>query len=63
MLLVAGDQLRVIAEDGVLLRKLTLDPRTDYQRSASPKLVRHQLRQRSASTRDMTMVLARGIEP
>jgi len=50
MLLVAGDHVRVIAEDGQLLRELTLDPSRDYQRSAAPTLVRHQVRQRSAST-------------
>jgi hypothetical protein len=50
LLLVAGDHLRVIAEDGELLRELTLDPSRDYQRSAAPTLVRHQVRQRSAST-------------
>jgi len=50
MLLVAGDDVRVIAEDGALLRQLTLDPSSDYQRSAAPTLVRHQVRQRSAST-------------
>jgi transposase InsO family protein len=50
MLLIAGDHLRVTAEDGALLRELTLDPARDYQRSASPTLVRHQVRQRSAST-------------
>jgi transposase InsO family protein len=50
MLLVAGDHLRVTAEDGALLRELTLDPTRDYQRSASPTLVRYQVRQRSAST-------------
>jgi transposase InsO family protein len=50
MLLVAGDYVRVIAEDGQLLRELTLDPSRNYQRSAAPRLVRHQVRQRSAST-------------
>src|SRR5690349_10386318 len=50
MLLVAGDHVRVIAEEGALLRELTLDPTRDYQRSAAPKLVRHQVRQRSANT-------------
>jgi len=50
MLLVAGDHVRVIAEDGALLRELTLDPSRDYQRSAAPTLVRNQVRQRSAST-------------
>jgi transposase InsO family protein len=50
LLLVAGDLVRVIAEDGALLRELTLDPSRDYQRSAAPTLVRHQVRQRSAST-------------
>ena len=50
MLLVAGAHVRVLTEDGVLLRELTLDPDRDYQRSSAPKLVRHQVRQRSAST-------------
>src|SRR5437899_7830534 len=50
MLLVAGAHVRVIAEDGQLLRELTLDPSRDYQRSSAPTLVRHQVRQRSAST-------------
>jgi hypothetical protein len=50
MLLIAGDHVRVIAEDGQLLRELTLDPSRDYQPSSAPKLVRHQVRQRSAST-------------
>jgi transposase InsO family protein len=49
-LLVADAHVRVLAEDGQLLRELTLDPTRDYQRSAAPKLVRHQVRQRSAST-------------
>jgi transposase InsO family protein len=50
MLLVAGDHVRVIAEDGALLRELTIDPNRDYQTTARPTLVRHQVRQRSAST-------------
>jgi len=50
LILVAGPHVRVIAEDGALLRELTLDPSRDYQRSAAPTLVRHQVRQRSAST-------------
>ncbi len=50
MLLVAGAHVRVLAEDGALLRELTLDPSRDYQRSAAPTLVRHQVRQRSANT-------------
>ena len=50
MLLVAGTHVRAIAEDGALLRELTLDPDRDYQRSSAPKLVQHQVRQRSAST-------------
>jgi len=50
MLLVAGDHVRVIAEDGALLRELTLDPNRDYQRTSTPTLVRHQVRQRSANT-------------
>lgn len=31
MLLVAGDQVRVIREDGSLLRELTIDLGRDYQ--------------------------------
>jgi len=50
ILLVAGAHVRVVAEDGQLLRELTLDPTRDYQRSTSRTLVRHQVRQRSAST-------------
>ena len=50
ILLVAGAHVRVVAEDGQLLRELTLDPARDYQRSTSPTLVPHQVRQRSAST-------------
>lgn len=50
MLLVAGAHVRVIAEDGQLLRELTLDPSRVYQRSSAPTLVRNQVRQRSAST-------------
>lgn len=50
ILLVAGAHVRVLAEDGALLRELTLDPSRDYQRSTAPTLVRHQVRQRSAST-------------
>ena len=50
ILLVAGDHVRALAEDGQLLRELTLDANRDYQRSTRPTLVRHQVRQRSAST-------------
>jgi transposase InsO family protein len=50
ILLVAGDHVRVFAEDGELLRELTLDPSRDYQPSSRPTLVRHQVRQRSANT-------------
>ena len=45
ILLVAGAHVRVLAEDGALLRELTLDPSRDYQPSSAPKLVRHQVRQ------------------
>lgn len=50
IVLVAGEHVRVLTEDGSLLRELTLDPTRDYQRSTAPTLVRHQVRQRSAST-------------
>jgi len=47
MLLVAGSHVRVIAEDGALLRELT---RLAITSAPPPTLVRHQVRQRSAST-------------
>jgi len=50
LLLIAGAHVRLIAEHGAPLRELTLDPSRDYQRSAAPTLVRHPVRQRSAST-------------
>jgi transposase InsO family protein len=50
MLLVAGAYVRVLGEDGALLRELALDANRDYQRSTAPTLVRHQVRQRSANT-------------
>jgi hypothetical protein len=35
-LLVAGGHVRVVAEDGSLLRELTLDPQRDYQPLGTP---------------------------
>ena len=43
MLLVAGDHVRVLTEDGALLLELTLDPSRDYQHSTAPTLVRHRV--------------------
>jgi transposase InsO family protein len=44
-LLVAGRHVRVVAEDGSLLRELTLDPSRDYQPLGAPKLGHHDVRQ------------------
>jgi hypothetical protein len=38
-LLVAGDHVRVLTEEGTLLRELTLDPSRDYQPIGGRKLV------------------------
>ena len=50
MLLVAGRHVRVVADDGSLLRELTLDPARDYQPlgrppGPPPKLGHHDVRQ------------------
>ena len=34
-LLIAGASVRIVREDGLLLRELTIDPRFDYQRLKS----------------------------
>jgi integrase-like protein len=51
-LLVADAHIRVVAEDGVLLRELTLDPTQDYQplgtRPGPPRVVHDVVRQASA---------------
>jgi transposase InsO family protein len=44
-LLVAGRHVRVVAEDGSLLRELTLDPQRDYQPLGAPTLGHHDVRQ------------------
>ena len=48
-LLVAGRHVRVVAEDGSLLRELTLDPARDYQPlgrpPGPPRLGHHDVRQ------------------
>jgi transposase InsO family protein len=44
-LLVAGRHVRVVAEDGSLLRELTLDPSRDYQPLGTPTLGHHDVRQ------------------
>jgi transposase InsO family protein len=44
-LLVADAEVRVLAEDGSLLRQLTLDPTRDYQPLAGPKFVDDVVRQ------------------
>ncbi len=47
-LLVAGDHVRVVTEEGTLLRELTLDPSRDYQRLGGRTLVRDVVRHVSA---------------
>jgi len=47
-LLVAGDHVRVVTEEGTLLRELTLDPTRDYQRLGGRTLVRDVVRHVSA---------------
>jgi transposase InsO family protein len=44
-LLVAGRHVRVVTEDGSLLRELTLDPSRDYQPLGAPTLGHHDVRQ------------------
>jgi hypothetical protein len=54
-LLVAGRHVRVVADDGALLRELTLDPHRDYQPlgppPGPPKLGHHHLRHHSGAPR------------
>jgi transposase InsO family protein len=47
-LLVAGDHVRVVTEEGTLLRELTLDPSRDYQRLGGRTLVHDVVRHVSA---------------
>lgn len=47
-LLVAGDHVRVVTEEGTLLRQLTLDPSRDYQRIGGRTLVHDVVRHVSA---------------
>jgi transposase InsO family protein len=47
-LLVAGDHVRVVTEEGTLLRELTLDPTRDYQRLGGRTLVHDVVRHVSA---------------
>lgn len=47
-LFVAGDRVRVVTEEGTLLRELTLDPTRDYQRLGGRTLVRDVVRHVSA---------------
>jgi transposase InsO family protein len=47
-LLVAGDHVRVVTDEGTLLRELTLDPTRDYQRLGGRTLVRDVVRHESA---------------
>jgi hypothetical protein len=46
-LLVAGDNVRVVTEEGSLLRELVLDPSRDYQPLGGRTLFRHVVRQAS----------------
>lgn len=47
-LLVAGDNVRVVTEEGSLLRELVIDPSRDYQRMGARTLFRDVVRQASA---------------
>ncbi|HKW71700.1 MAG TPA: IS481 family transposase [Candidatus Dormibacteraeota bacterium] len=47
-LLVAGDHVRVVTEEGSLLRELVIDPSRDYQPLGGRTLFRHVVRQASA---------------
>ena len=47
-LLVAGDHVRVVTEEGSLLRELVIDPSRDYQPLGARTLFRHVVRQASA---------------
>jgi hypothetical protein len=44
-LLVANKHIRVIREDGSLIRELTLDPSRDYQPRGAPRIVHDLVRQ------------------
>lgn len=46
-LLVAGDHVRVVTEEGSLLRELVIDPSRDYQRLGGRTLFQHVVRQAS----------------
>jgi len=50
VLFIAGAHIRVCTDDGVPLRELVLDPNRIYQRMTPPRLVAHQLGQRSTQT-------------
>ena len=60
-LLVAGDHVRVVTDEGSLLRELTLDPTRDYQRIGGRTLVHDVVRHVSAMSCDM--VGGPGFEP
>ena len=44
-LLIAGPHVRILAEDGALLRELTIDPSRDFQPRTAPRLVADVVRQ------------------
>jgi transposase InsO family protein len=50
ILLIAGANVRICAEDGTPIRELVLDPNRDYQPMTRPRLVANQLGQRSTIT-------------
>jgi hypothetical protein len=53
-MLVAGRDIRVLSEDGALLRQLTLDPSKDYQARGSREGVHYAPRHLSTMSRDIT---------
>jgi hypothetical protein len=50
VLFIAGAHIRLCTDDGVPIRELVLDPNRIYQRMTPPRLVAHQLGQRSTQT-------------
>ena len=49
-LLVANKDIRILAQDGALIRALTLDPTRDYQPQSSPQIGHHLVRQVGTAT-------------
>ena len=63
VLLVAGLDVRIITDDGELIRQLTLDPTHDYQPMPNDADVYDVSRHLSPMSRDITRVEVEGFEP